>query len=90
MLARRLHSYGLASLAQEGTRQAMERETWTSTQPQNPRPTICPFSKMSWGNGSAELVGVSHSYERNSMTDTAWMANRIVHIRSNNAKSSQG
>lgn len=56
MLAWRLHDYVLVSLAQEGSRQAMERETWTSTQPQNPRPTICPFSKMLWGNCGAEHV----------------------------------
>lgn len=68
----------------------MERETWTSTQPQNPSPTICPFNKMFWGNGSAELVGVSHSYESEPMTDTACLASMIVQIRSNNAKSSQG
>lgn len=39
-----LQTYILVSLVEEDTLQAMETETWTPTQTQNPSPTIFPAS----------------------------------------------
>lgn len=39
--------------------QAKGRETLTPTQLQNPGPTVYPVCKMCWGNGGAEIVGIT-------------------------------
>lgn len=60
-----LHPYALfalLSLAWESTVSAMERESWPSTQPQNPRLTICPAFNIYWGNGGIELMKVACQY----------------------------
>lgn len=44
-----LSPHVLISLAQKGTLQATERETWATTQLWNPWPTICTACKMCWG-----------------------------------------
>ena len=42
--------------------QIKEKETWMSTQSQNPGLKISPAYKISWDSGNAELVGVANQY----------------------------
>lgn len=53
-----LHLYILASLAQEGIQQVIEKEM----QPQNPGATICPAFKMCYSEDDIELVGLANQY----------------------------
>lgn len=52
-----LYFYILVSLAQEGTLQGIERETWVPNQPQNPPLIICPSRCVCQAKGGIELVG---------------------------------
>jgi hypothetical protein len=56
-----LHPCALVSFLQGSTLQeAVERDAWTPTQPQNLCPTICPPCKVCQGNDGTEFVGVAN------------------------------
>jgi hypothetical protein len=55
-----LHTYVLVSWVQEDTLQVTDRETWTSTHPEELKPTVYPTCKVFYGNGGTELVGVTN------------------------------
>ena len=79
----RLQPYILVSFGVERCSPGYRKETWTSTQPQNPWPTICPACRIFWDNGGSEYVEVANQclvltwgpcHELELMPFAAWMA----------------